>query len=151
MEITEQADGFRKYIPPRDDQRSKELATSDAYRWTKLCCAEPFMVGWMTTWEKLYNEPYKGITVDGQVRTDLYYLADEGQDMGAPAAGMVKAAMELLEMVPIPQRQALNHNVDVPEWRSWANPEIYIFQHGIRLEEVSKEFAVVKSEVVWRW
>lgn len=138
MATNQVVDGYRKYIPSKDSKRSKELSASDAYEWARLRCMDPFMVGWMSTWQELYNAPYKGITVDGQVRPDLYHLAADEQDFGAPTVPMVKAAQELLHITP-PQKQALNRPVDSPEWRSWMNPEIYIFQNGIRLEEVSED------------
>ncbi|KAH8698729.1 hypothetical protein BGW36DRAFT_293720 [Talaromyces proteolyticus] len=129
---------FRQYIPPRDTQRSRELANSDAYQWANIRCAEPFMEKWMSTWKELYMEPYRGITTDGKVQPDLFPLAIPGQDRGAPTAAMVDAARRLLSAVSPVQKAILVHPIGAPEWRSWANPEIYIFKHGLRLEEVNE-------------
>ncbi|KAF2796762.1 hypothetical protein K505DRAFT_406177 [Melanomma pulvis-pyrius CBS 109.77] len=139
MEESQQRAGFREYIPPRDTQRSRNLAESDTYQWTKLRCAEPFVAGWIKHWEELYNEPYKGITTDGSVISNIHRLAEEGEDLGAPTAEMVKAAQNVLDFTSPEQGRALIRPVDAPEWRSWINPELYIYRHGVRLEESTEE------------
>lgn len=139
MEKTQKVSAFREYIPPQDSQRSIELARSDTYEWAKLRCNEPFMVGWMQKWDKLLNEPYKGISVDGSVISNLYRLGEESEDLGAPTSQMVEAAQRVLDIATPEQKEALCKPIDAPEWRCWINPEIYIFKNGVRLEEVSKE------------
>ncbi|KAH7016732.1 hypothetical protein EDB80DRAFT_703401 [Ilyonectria destructans] len=139
MEKTQNVSAFREYIPPQDSQRSIELARSDTYEWAKLRCKEPFMIGWMQKWDKLLNEPYKGISVDGSVISNLYRLGEETEDLGAPTSEMVEAAQRVLDIATPEQKEALCKPIDAPEWRCWINPEIYIFKNGIRLEEVSKE------------
>ncbi|KAL5313139.1 hypothetical protein ACEPPN_018872 [Leptodophora sp. 'Broadleaf-Isolate-01'] len=137
--------GFRNYIPPRDTQRSKDLAACNTYQWADIRCADPFMVGWKAGWEKLSNEPYKGITTDGNVIPELYQLAGErvtdgGGGEAAPTAAMTKAAKRLFNATSPEATQALwNPSVDAPEWRRWINPEIYVYRHGIRLEETSED------------
>lgn len=139
MEGTQKVSAFREYIPPQDSQRSIELARSDTYEWTKLRCNEPFMVGWMQKWENLLSEPYKGISVDGDVISNLYRLGEESEDLGAPTPEMVEAAQRVLDIATPEQKEALCKSINAPEWRCWINPEIYIFRNGVRLEEVSKE------------
>lgn len=139
MEETQKVSAFREFIPPQDSQRSIELAKSDTYEWAKLRCNEPFMVGWMQKWDKLLNEPYKGISVDGSVISNLYRLGEESEDLGAPTSQMVEAAQRVLDIATPEQKEALCKSIDAPEWRCWINPEIYIFRNGVRLEEVSKE------------
>ncbi|KAJ9602185.1 hypothetical protein H2200_013305 [Cladophialophora chaetospira] len=129
---------WRDFIPPPDSKRSIELATSNASEWADLRCAEPFMVGWRASWDRLYKEPYKGITTDGKVEPDLFALAKAGGDQGAPTAEMVAAAANILSLAMPEQRQAMMLNIDAHEWRAWMNPEIYISRHGVRLEEVSE-------------
>ncbi|KAK7420791.1 hypothetical protein QQX98_002595 [Neonectria punicea] len=139
MKATQETSAFRAYIPPQDSQRSIELARCDTYEWAKLRCSEPFVVGWMQKWGQLLNEPYKGISVDGCVIPNLYRLANESEDLGAPTSGMVEAARKVLDMATPEQKQALCKHIDAPEWRSWINPEIYVFRHGLRLEEIPEE------------
>lgn len=139
MEVTQQTAGFRNYIPPQDTQRSKQLAVSDPYQWTKLRCSEPFVVGWMQTWETSLNEPYKGITVDGHVIPNVHRLADETEDLGAPTPEMAEAAQHVLNVASPEERQKLVKSIDAQEWRCWTNPELAIYRHGVRLEEVSED------------
>jgi hypothetical protein len=130
---------FRKYIPPKDVQRSQELSASNTYQWCDLRCADPFIQGWKGSWDSLHNEPYKGITTDGNVIPGLYSLAPDGSNHGAPTEAMTNAALNALSLTTKEERARLNQPIDAPEWRSWLNPEIYIYRHGLRLEEVSQD------------
>ncbi|KAJ5174164.1 uncharacterized protein N7482_000041 [Penicillium canariense] len=130
---------WREFIPPQDCQRSIELAKSNTYEWADHRCREPFVIGWRKTWDQLYNEPYKGITTGGQVIPDVHHLAPESEDLGAPTVDMIKAAQNIFSAATPQQRKALVREIDANEWRAWINPEIYIFRHGLRLEEVSNE------------
>ena len=132
---------FRQYIPPKDTPRSKELAASNAYQWAENRCKEPFIKDWSDSWLKRWKEPFKGITTDGNIRSGLFNLAPEGRNEGAPIDRMVQAADALIQAVSESQRDSLLYPIEAPEWRSWMNPEIYMFHHGIRLEEVSDEVA----------
>ena len=131
--------GFRDYIPSPDAPRSKELATSDAYQWAAARCNESFIADWLHRGDKLCNEPYKGITVDGRLIPEVYRLASEGEHLGAPSAEMVQAALLVLELASPEEKTALIRSIDSPEWRRWMNPEIYWNRHGLRLEDVSDE------------
>ncbi|KAH7139950.1 hypothetical protein B0J13DRAFT_558703 [Dactylonectria estremocensis] len=142
MEEMRKTSAFREYIPPQDAQRSIDLARCDTYQWAELRCADPFMSGWIEKWEQLVNETYKGITIDGRVMPNLYRLADKSEDLGSPTAEMVAAAQKVLEIATPEHRQALRKPIDAQEWRRWINPEIYVFRHGVRLEEVSEELIV---------
>lgn len=137
-EVNSRKGGFRDYIPPRDVQRSKDLAASDTYQWSNLRCADPFVIGWKQSWEELYNEPYKGITTDGIVLTGLYPL-EKGQDQGAPTTKMVKAAKNILASASPKEKMIMSNHIEAPEWRRWSNPEIYTYKQGVRLEEVSED------------
>lgn len=137
--ITLKSTNWHDFIPPANCQRSVELAQSNTYEWADLRCAEPFIAGWRETWDRQYNEPYKGITVDGRVIPNVHRLADEGEDQGAPIAEMVEAAQKTLSAATPEQRKAMVKDVDAREWRAWLNPEIYISRHGVRLEEVSDD------------
>ncbi|KAM0189111.1 hypothetical protein ACHAPI_010256 [Fusarium lateritium] len=130
--------GYREYIPPADVLRSKQLRESDTYQWAGLRCSEPFMIGWMKAWKELYDEPYKGITTDGNVIPDLFRIADEGEDFGASTQS-AKVAQGAIRVASAEEKEKLLRPVDAPEWRFWLNPEIYAFRHGIRFEEASPD------------
>lgn len=127
---------FRRFIPPPDSERSKQLASLDTYEWTKRRCAEPFTIGWMKSWEERVSQPYKGVTVDGSPIPSLYPLKGEAVDE-APGKAMASAARHLLAVASPSEQKLLAKSIDAVEWRYWGNPEMYIFHHGIRLEEVS--------------
>lgn len=139
--ITLKSTNWRDFIPPSDCARSLELAQSDTYQWAERRCAEPFVANWRKTWQRLHEEPYKGITADGQLMPDVHHMATTSEDYGAPTTQMVRAAMKLISVANPEQRRNLQIlDVDAPEWRAWMNPEIYISRHGVRLEESSDTF-----------
>ncbi|KEF54723.1 uncharacterized protein A1O9_09165 [Exophiala aquamarina CBS 119918] len=132
---------WRDFIPPADCARRLELAQSDTYQWAEHRCAEPFVANWRKTWQRLHQEPYKGITNDGHLMPNVHHLARTSDDHGAPTTQMVQAALKLISVANPEQRRNLQIlDVDAPEWRAWMNPEIYISRHGVRLEESSDAF-----------
>lgn len=139
LKRTFKSSNWRDFIPSQIAARSLELARSDTYEWAASRCSEPFMIGWRRLWNELYERPYKGITTDGRVVPDLFQLADNGDNHGAPVAAMVKAAQNLLSVATLEQRQSISKDIDANEWRAWMNPEIYISRHGVRLEEAPNE------------
>ena len=139
---------WRDYIPSADTPRSKELAVSDTYEWASARCSEPFIAGWKAHWESLQAEPYKGISTDGQIRKDLYHLADEDEDNGAHETAMVDAAQKILAAATPQQRKALLQPLDALEWRRWMNPELYVYRHGVRLEQASESFVTAVHDLM---
>ncbi|KAJ4152111.1 hypothetical protein NW765_017620 [Fusarium oxysporum] len=139
MASAQQTAGFRAYIPSQNATRSRELAASDAYEWAAARCNEPFVANWAQSFERLVNEPYRGISVDGNVTPGVHRVASKGEDLGAPTADMVQAARAVLDLASSEQRKLLQRPIDSPDWRRWMNPEIYLYRHGLRLEDVSDE------------
>lgn len=84
-------------------------------------------------WKKLYSEPFRGLTTDGRIRTDLFALQDEGVCIEP----IVHAAETLLDMLTSHQLARTLFHVDAPEWRSWSNPEFLLSDKEIRLDEVN--------------
>lgn len=134
-----QTTGFRAYIPSQDEPRSKELASSDAYEWAVARCNESFIANWTQSWENMVKEPYKGISADGNVTPGVHRMASKGEDLGAPTTEMIRAARVVLDLASSEQKKALQRPIRSPDWRRWMNPEIYLYRHGLRLEEVSDE------------
>lgn len=73
----------------------------------------------MEMWRQSVEEPYYGVTSDGQLREGLYKLQDEG----APVEEATKAADKLLRLLDDTQRKAIQHELDSDVWRRWANRE----------------------------
>ena len=76
-----------------------------------------------TPWEKLYREPFVGITTDGRAQPGLFSLAPNG----APTDAMVAATLRLIERLSPEARAALMFPVDAREWRRWNNTEMYVW------------------------
>jgi hypothetical protein len=130
---------FRDYIPTADWKFKKQLAESDAKQWAELRGSDDFVHGWKESWGRLYEAPFTGITTNGDVVPGLFHLAEKHEDYGAPTAAMVAAAEDLLSLATPDQRKTLSYPIDAPEWRRWMNPELYFFENGLRLEEISDE------------
>lgn len=97
------------------------------------------MDGWAAQFE---GTRFAGITTDGITRPGLFKL---GGSEGAPVGPAVQAARALLEAVTPQQRERLTHPLDSRVWRAWFNPELYINQFGLRLEELD---AILRERVL---
>ncbi|KAG9243370.1 hypothetical protein BJ878DRAFT_120497 [Calycina marina] len=130
---------YRDYLPGPNYPRLEHLSTSNAHQWGEKRAAEHFVAEWMKSWKELHDKPYQGITTDGNVLANVYHLAHDGEDHGAPTAVMVNAAHRILEIASVEEWRALSYPLEADEWREWMNPEIYVFKNGVRLEDVSDE------------
>lgn len=124
---------FRKLIPAPGEGRLKGIAEKDIHQHARDARAVPFLIEVISTWERAYAEPFVGITTDGVARSGLFAIADEG----APVAAAADAARRLLAIVTDGERSKLSYAIDAREWRGWMNPEFYLNQHGLRLEEMA--------------
>ncbi len=85
------------------------------------------------TWEKLFQESFRGVTTDGAVIPDLYAL----RPCGAPTAAMAASVRVLLDRLTPDERAAMMFPVASNQWRHWQNTELYVETYGLRLDEVS--------------
>src|SRR5262249_41584086 len=119
----------RPFIP-RADQSKIAGATPREHAHTRL--KSPRAGDLFGTWAKLAAEPFKGITTDGNALPALFAL----QPADAPVAQMIDAVGALLAQLTPEQRQAMSFPVDSEKWRQWQNTELYVENHGLRLDEV---------------
>jgi hypothetical protein len=134
---------YRQFIPDETYPRfsKKFLAGANIYEWLEdRLTADPFVRNWTAQWREKLNQPFKGITTDGTKRENLYKLADPSSECSTTTRSMVAAAEKLLVLLSPEQLNSIQHDIDAREWRAWANPELYVFRHGLRLEETSDEF-----------
>ena len=82
--------------------------------------------------EEAFEQPFRGISTDGNVRLGLRDLSDDGFDPGA----VTDATAALVDMLSPEQRAAVVHPVDAPEWRRWTNAFATWSPHGLLLSEV---------------
>ncbi len=124
---------FRDFLRAADDPRIAGIGAYDAYGFAEHALQVPRIRALVDGWERLYAEPFRGIT-DGTVPPPgLFALADEG----APVAAAAEAAGRLLALAAPHERARLCHDLQAREWRAWMNPEFYLQRHGLRLEEIA--------------
>ena len=136
---------FHDFIPEPTHPRIVPILGLDAREHGDAGLGNPFLRELLLNdWDRLYAEPYKGLTADGQVLTGLYSLGANG----APGEAMVAATARLLRGISAEERRALCLPVEAREWRRWNNTEIYFHRYGLRLEEQTPALRDAILEVV---
>lgn len=121
-------------MPDLSSARFTSAAKQSVYDYAKYMQdnrAPPWLYDLTKTWEKLLEEPYKGVTNDGNVREGLFAAKDEGADVESAT----KKAEELLKSLDEEQKQKITYSINAREWRAWSNPEFLLRPFGLRLEE----------------
>jgi hypothetical protein len=127
---------FRDYLFPSGHPRVADIRGLDAREYAEAAKSDSFAGPMIEGWQKLYPQPFTGITSDGVRREGLYPLAPSRPGEEAPTAAMAAAARKLLGAVTAGQARKLTYAVDAPEWQSWANPEFMQHDTGLRLDEL---------------
>ncbi|KAF2751577.1 hypothetical protein M011DRAFT_119294 [Sporormia fimetaria CBS 119925] len=143
----EASEAFRAHIPDLTTPRFTTAAKQDVYEYAKFFQdnhAPPWLYDLTQAWAKLYEEPYKGVTTDGNVRDDLFQVQDEQLNIQA----VVQTAEALLRKLDDKQRRKLSYPVDAKEWRAWSNPEIILRPFGLRLEELPEPIAEAILQII---
>ena len=122
---------FRRYVPPPTHPKILGLASLDARGYRERVMKVPWLAEWIARWRSAVQEPFFGISTDGSKIPDLFALEDES----APVQAMASAAEQLLRKATDEQRRRMCYPLDADAWRKWSNPEFYVNETGIRLEE----------------
>lgn len=122
-------DDYHPYVPPFGSKMGGPTPREHA-RQRLAGPRAPLLFG---AWEKLFAEPFKGMTTDGNVIPDLYELRSED----TPVQDMMRAVEALLAQLSPEQKKAMWFPVNSPQWRHWQNTELYVEDYGLRLDEVS--------------
>lgn len=162
---TAPAASFRKYLPdlsmPRFVNAKKQSPYEyvDVFRKTRH---PPALHQLTETWESLLEQPFTGVTTDGnpicdlieheqvltsqigQIKQGLFELQDGGVDIER----ICSATMKLLDAASTSERASLQYPMGAREWRCWSNPEFLLRPLGLRLEELSDELAVLILKVL---
>ncbi|MEE3000124.1 MAG: DUF3500 domain-containing protein [Pseudomonadota bacterium] len=121
---------FRKFIPtPEQAKVHGETARDHA----KKMIERPVIQGIFAEWDKLFEEPFRGITTDGKLIPNLFGLRAEN----APSEKAIIAANLLLEKLTKEQINSCCFEINSEQWRNWQNTEIYIENYGLRLCELT--------------
>lgn len=83
--------------------------------------------------EAALNEPFLGITNDGNIQEGLFNLSATG----VSTLPVYEAAEQFISTLTAPQREATLYPVEDEEWRKWANQHLYIRQ-GISFDEMNE-------------
>jgi hypothetical protein len=118
---------------PTPEQSKIAGPTPRAHAQTRL--RSPRAQGLFATWEKMFAEPFRGITTDGHVIPDLFVR----KPVGAPTQAMIEAIGALLARLTPAQKEATCFPVGSEQWRHWHNTELYVESYGLRLDEVGEE------------
>src|SRR3954453_1878532 len=127
---------FRDYLFAPDHPRVADIRGLNAREYAEAAKTDSFAGPMIEGWQKLYPQPFTGITNDGVRREGLYPLTPVRPGEEAPPPQMVAAACKLLGAVSAEQAHKLTYAVDAPEWQSWANPEFMQHDTGLRLDEL---------------
>ncbi len=130
------APSFRDFLFAPDHPRVAEIRGLDAREYAEAATRDSFAGPMIEGWKKLYPQPFKGITNDGDLRPGLYPLAPARAGEEAPTVAMVAAARKLLSAATLDEASRLSYPVDAQEWQSWANPEFMQHHTGLRLDEL---------------
>lgn len=130
---------YREHLIDHDDPMLRDVRGMDYEQFSDDRYQAPFLRELLEYWRGLYDEPFVGITSDGERREGLYALPEEATPDPAPAA----AASALLDLLTPQQRTRLCYPLDAAQWRGWSNPEFVFFRIGLRLEDQSD--AVVRA------
>ncbi|KAL4801565.1 hypothetical protein BDV18DRAFT_74020 [Aspergillus unguis] len=133
------ASSFRDFIPPpRQHPRLGDInfGDYDIHSWAQWGMNQSFVKALWDGWQKLYQEPFRGITTDGEVKPNLFHLRGEN----APVQAMQEAAQALvLAAEEHSVADKMRYPIGANEWRRWMNPEFYFAKCGIRIEEQPKQ------------
>jgi hypothetical protein len=127
---------FREYLFSPEHPRVAGIRGLNAREYAEAAKNDSFAGPMIQGWQKLYPQPFTGITSDGVRREGLYPLTPSRPGEEAPTAQMAAAARKLLGAVTADQARKLAYAVDAPEWQSWANPEFMQHDTGLRLDEL---------------
>ncbi|KAH7020545.1 hypothetical protein EDB80DRAFT_747012 [Ilyonectria destructans] len=125
---------YRRQVPPKEWSRFKDADTSDPYKYSETIVNSPEFQPIWKTWKGNLGVPFYGVTNDGVRKEGIYHRQDEG----APTSNMVTAARKVVAALNLDEREIVMRDLDSEDWRQWSNPELVLFQCGIRLEHLEK-------------
>ena len=129
---------YRKYLPDLSIPRFTIMKQQDANVYAtefKEKGNPPWLHALWLQWRKLFAEPFRGVTNDGNVRENLFHFQDEG----IPTDRIAQLTENLLSKLRPDQVDRLCYHIDSPEWRTWSNPEFLLSDKGLRLDELPQD------------
>lgn len=124
---------FRAFVLPESNDRVGRSRGLDPVTYSRPILDTPRAIALKAEWDRLQDEPYRGITHDGTPEPGLFVLEDQGFDV----ALAVDAAEAMLATMTPAERSAACKPIDARQWRGWYNPELVFNTEGVRLENLS--------------
>lgn len=84
--------------------------------------------------ERIVQEPFKGITTDGNVIPGLYPL----EATGVSTAPIRRAALDFLAALDVDQRKQVQFDLTSDAWRRWWNIHPFLMRHGLLMEQLDE-------------
>ncbi|GAA6046603.1 hypothetical protein JCM3770_006233 [Rhodotorula araucariae] len=139
---------FRDILPRPDHPRIAGINDHTARSWcdSRRAVEAP---AWLINRLDIKNieRPYKGFSADGNPDPSIFHYED---DEGAPVEAAVQAVDRLLGGLPAELRkEVVKGDVETDdEFRAWSNPELYVNEGGIRLDETTEEVQTLVHDVL---
>lgn len=133
--------GFRQHIPDLNIPRFQIAKKQNAYEYAEAFQKNhqpPWLYNLTQAWAQLLEEPYKGVTTDGNIIPDLFPVQDEG----IPVEKIVDSVEKVLKQLTPEQRTKVTYPLNAKEWRAWSNPEFLLRPFGVRLEDIDEKIAL---------
>ena len=91
-----------------------------------------FLAGYIQSGNAAVAEPFKGVTVDGVVRPDLFTIGQTG----ISTRPIQEAAEAFLASLNAEQRAAATFPLESDAWRRWSNIHVFTMRHGASLADM---------------
>ena len=121
---------FRDYLFAPDHPRVAEIRGLDAREYAEAAKSDSFAGPMIEGWQKLYPQPFTGITSDGVRREGLYPLAPARPGEEAPTAEMVAAARKLLGTLDARHSPEAELCRGRPRMAELGQPGVHAARHG---------------------
>jgi len=112
-------DDYHPFVPNPPDAK---IAGPTARAHAQTRTASPRAKELFGNWERMFNEPFRGITTDGHPIPDLFAPKPEG----APTLAMIEAVNALLRLMSPEQKKSSCFPAGSNMWRHWQNTELYV-------------------------
>ncbi|KAJ6040655.1 uncharacterized protein N7446_004030 [Penicillium canescens] len=104
---------YRQYLPDLSLKRFEVMCQQDAHEYAhdfKTGHQPPWLHALYMHWLELLQEPFKGVTTDGNVRPGLFTLQNED----VPIQQIVDATNAVTAQLDDKQQEAINYHIDSP-------------------------------------
>lgn len=132
---------YRPFVPGPDETRISGETVEDH---TAARLASPRPQQLFSEWAALADKPFSGITTDGTRVDGLFPLKPDD----APIEAMAAAATALLDRLTPSERARTQQAVGSPLWHKWQNTEMFVEEHGLRLEKTTEPVRALAMAVV---